>query len=186
MEQEINERKPLSKKMRFDVFKRDGFQCQYCGATPPSVVLEVDHIHPVSKGGKNRVDNLLTSCFECNRGKAAGLLTVAPQTVVEKAAVMAEKMDQLKAFDKLQRTKRKNEELAIDSIESAFRVHFKDSYFMTSFRESVRTFLQSMSVYEIENAMHRACSKINNREDAVKYFCGICWNVIKGSGYGAR
>ncbi len=34
------ERKPLSKKMRFDVFKRDGFQCQYCGAMPPNIVLE--------------------------------------------------------------------------------------------------------------------------------------------------
>ena len=40
-----NIRVPMSKKMRFDVFKRDGFQCQYCGSTPPSVVLEVDHIH---------------------------------------------------------------------------------------------------------------------------------------------
>lgn len=172
------ERKPLSKKMRFDVFKRDGFQCQYCGSTPPGVVLEVDHIHPVSKGGKNRVDNLITSCFECNRGKAAGLLTAAPQTVADKAAVIAEKMAQLKAFEKLQRDKRKSEEQSIDMVEQTFRGYFAFS-FKERFRESVRIFLQYMTVYELMDAMNRACAKIRNQEDAIKYFCGICWKTIK-------
>lgn len=63
------ERKPLSKKLRFEVFKRDAFTCQYCGKKAPDVVLEVDHIKPVSKGGKNELLNLVTACFECNRGK---------------------------------------------------------------------------------------------------------------------
>jgi 5-methylcytosine-specific restriction endonuclease McrA len=61
------DRIPVSKKTRFDVFKRDFFTCQYCGLTPPAAVLEIDHIHPVSKGGKNGIDNLITSCFDCNR-----------------------------------------------------------------------------------------------------------------------
>lgn len=63
------DRKPLSKKLRFEVFKRDAFTCQYCGKKAPDVVLEVDHIKPVSKGGKNELLNLVTACFECNRGK---------------------------------------------------------------------------------------------------------------------
>ena len=37
------ERKPLSKKIRFEVFKRDAFTCQYCGQMAPDVLLEVDH-----------------------------------------------------------------------------------------------------------------------------------------------
>ena len=49
----------LTKKIRFEVFKRDGFQCGYCGNTPPKVVLEVDHIEPISKGGKDDMNNLL-------------------------------------------------------------------------------------------------------------------------------
>ncbi|MDE2468816.1 MAG: HNH endonuclease, partial [Bradyrhizobium sp.] len=69
------ERKAISKKMRFSVFKRDCFKCQYCGKTPPTVVLEIDHIVPVSAGGENGIDNLLTACFECNRGKGAELLS---------------------------------------------------------------------------------------------------------------
>lgn len=66
-----NKRKPISKKIRFEVFKRDKFTCQYCGRSAPDVVLEVDHIKPVSKGGENDLLNYVTSCYECNRGKGA-------------------------------------------------------------------------------------------------------------------
>lgn len=64
----------LSKSKRFEIFKRDGFTCQYCGARPPDVVLEVDHIQPRSKGGDDDELNLLTSCVGCNQGKRAKLL----------------------------------------------------------------------------------------------------------------
>jgi len=66
-------RKALSKKIRFEIFKRDKFTCNYCGRSPviDDVVLEVDHIVPVKEGGNNHMLNLLTSCFDCNRGKAA-------------------------------------------------------------------------------------------------------------------
>jgi CRISPR/Cas system Type II protein with McrA/HNH and RuvC-like nuclease domain len=60
----------VSQKTRFDVFKRDGFTCQYCGCKSPEVILEVDHVTPVSKGGTNDFDNLITSCRKCNRGKS--------------------------------------------------------------------------------------------------------------------
>lgn len=63
-------RKSLSKKIRFEVFKRDSFTCQYCGKSAPNIVLEIDHIEPVSKGGSNNLLNLITSCYECNRGKS--------------------------------------------------------------------------------------------------------------------
>ena len=68
-------RKGLSKKTRFEVFKRDSFTCQYCGKASPSAILVIDHIHPVSKGG-NETDilNLITSCEECNSGKGDRLI----------------------------------------------------------------------------------------------------------------
>ena len=62
-------REPISKKLRFEIFKRDKFQCQYCGKVAPDVILEVDHIKPVVDGGDNNIMNLVTSCFDCNRGK---------------------------------------------------------------------------------------------------------------------
>ena len=41
--------KYMKKSLRFDVFNRDGFTCQYCGKKPPECILEVDHILPKSK-----------------------------------------------------------------------------------------------------------------------------------------
>jgi hypothetical protein len=63
-------RKGLSKKVRFEVFKRDSFTCQYCGEKAPDIILHVDHINPVSKGGTNEILNLITSCQNCNLGKS--------------------------------------------------------------------------------------------------------------------
>lgn len=61
----------LSPKIRYEVLLRDGFKCQYCGNTQfDGTKLEIDHIVPYSKGGSNDKDNLITSCFECNRGKS--------------------------------------------------------------------------------------------------------------------
>jgi len=62
-------RESLSKKIRFEVFKRDKFTCQYCGEKSPDVVLNCHHIEPVAKGGTDDITNLITSCFDCNNGK---------------------------------------------------------------------------------------------------------------------
>lgn len=62
-----NERKAIPNYIRFQVFKRDRFTCQYCGKS--GVELEVDHIHPLASGGTNDLDNLITACKDCNRGK---------------------------------------------------------------------------------------------------------------------
>lgn len=70
----MSKRKTLSKTLRFEVFKRDRFTCQYCGAKAPEVVLHADHIHPVAEGGEDTILNLVTACAGCNGGKGARLL----------------------------------------------------------------------------------------------------------------
>ncbi len=66
----MTKRKTLTKKIRFEIFKRDSFTCQYCGKKAPEVILHIDHIIPIAKGGTNDISNLITSCFECNSGKS--------------------------------------------------------------------------------------------------------------------
>jgi len=56
-------------KLRFNIFQRDKWICFYCGRRPPECILEIDHLHPKSKGGKNEIKNYITSCRECNLGK---------------------------------------------------------------------------------------------------------------------
>jgi len=85
-------RKPLSKKLRFEVFKRDCFKCQYCGASSPDVILHVDHINPVKHGGKNDILNLATSCADCNLGKGATKLD--DKSVIEKQRIQLEELSE--------------------------------------------------------------------------------------------
>jgi hypothetical protein len=61
----------VSPTLRFQVFRRDGFRCTYCGRAPPDVVLHADHVVPYSAGGPTTLDNLRTACLDCNIGKGA-------------------------------------------------------------------------------------------------------------------
>lgn len=94
---QANKRKSMSKKVRFEVFKRDSFICQYCGQSAPDVILHVDHINPVSKGGDNDIMNLVTSCQACNSGKSDRLLTDSAAIDKQKAQLdeLNEKRQQL-------------------------------------------------------------------------------------------
>lgn len=66
------QRKLMSDSLRYDIMKRDGFRCQLCGASAKDgVKLHVDHIVPVSKGGKTVRQNLRTLCERCNLGKGS-------------------------------------------------------------------------------------------------------------------
>ena len=65
------ERAKMTDSLRYDILKRDNFRCQICGSTQQDgVKLHVDHIVPVSKGGKTEPSNLQTLCDRCNMGKS--------------------------------------------------------------------------------------------------------------------
>lgn len=48
------------------VFERDGYKCHYCGKQLTRFSATLDHIQPVSKGGDNSFENLITACLHCN------------------------------------------------------------------------------------------------------------------------
>lgn len=60
----------VGKRLRFEILKRDGFRCRYCGATPLVAGLRVDHVHPRAQGGTDDPANLISSCHDCNAGKS--------------------------------------------------------------------------------------------------------------------
>jgi 5-methylcytosine-specific restriction endonuclease McrA len=65
------ERSKVTAGLRTEVLKRDNYRCKKCGATAnDGVMLHVDHIIPVSKGGKTELTNLQTLCDSCNLGKS--------------------------------------------------------------------------------------------------------------------
>ena len=90
----MSKRIAIPKKTRFEVFKRDSFTCQYCGRKAPDVILVIDHIEPVSKGGTNDILNLITSCRDCNAGKSDRRL--ADTTVLDKRRQQLEELQERK------------------------------------------------------------------------------------------
>ena len=54
---------------RINVFARDEFRCQYCGARRPVHELNYDHVVPRVQGGKTVWENIVTSCYDCNARK---------------------------------------------------------------------------------------------------------------------
>jgi len=54
---------------RSRVFERDSYQCQYCSKQLTRFTATLDHITPVSAGGGNEYDNVITACRECNSKK---------------------------------------------------------------------------------------------------------------------
>lgn len=173
----------ISKKLRFEVFKRDGFKCCYCGKTPPSVVLEADHIDPKSKGGKDDINNLITACFDCNRGKRNIRLDKIPQKLTDNLEVLKEKENQLKEYRNFIAKIERRVEKDITEIDDIYSDQYPGWGFADNFKViTLRRFLDLMSKHEIIQALQIAFSKFPTDETRViRYFCGICWHRIRGT-----
>lgn len=68
------ERAKMTADLREYIKKRDRYTCQQCGISirdEPHLLLEVDHIVPISCGGRTELDNLQTLCWKCNRRKGS-------------------------------------------------------------------------------------------------------------------
>lgn len=65
----------VSKRLRFEVLRRDNHTCQYCGEQAPDVTLHVDHVKPKTLGGTDGPENLITACKDCNAGKSSTILS---------------------------------------------------------------------------------------------------------------
>jgi len=173
-------RKAVSKKTRFEVFKRDNFTCQYCSAKPPKVPLEIDHLLPVCKKGTNHIDNLITACFDCNRGKGGNELTSVPKTVIEKSEGKKIALQQYKEYQKILALEKVQIDLDIDLVQNVYSSVFNGWEFTDKFRISVKKFIISLGIETVIESMETACNRMYHEDKALSYFCGICWNKIKG------
>lgn len=66
----------MTSSLRRKIKERDGYKCRYCKISlndEPNLLLEIDHIIPLSKGGLTIEDNLQTLCWKCNRSKGTKL-----------------------------------------------------------------------------------------------------------------
>lgn len=94
----------VSKRLRYEILRRDNYTCQYCGAKAPDVPLRVDHVTPVALGGSDDPTNLATSCEPCNSGKTsttpdAPLVAAVADDALRWAAAMKQAAAEMEALD---------------------------------------------------------------------------------------
>lgn len=175
-------RKSISKGVRFDVFERNSFTCAYCGRKPPDATLEVDHILPVSKGGSNDMSNLITSCFDCNRGKAAKIIKCSNKT----QKIINERIEQANAMaiwqSKVTIMLNKQAEFLFDHWSCIFdNVYVLDA----NCKSRIKKLLRQFTVDEITDAMEISADyyiedfdNVSGLEwdNAIDRIGGICYN----------
>lgn len=183
----------LSRRKRFSVFRRDNFTCLYCGRTPPAVVLEVDHVHPRSKGGDDSLPNLATSCFDCNRGKSNIPLSDRKRMAPDRAAIerVEEEAAQLRAY----RRHLKKRDREIDSLIWDLHLAWNRAFDGTvkpdgalqcdawwPAERTLRIFLKRLPVVTILDVIERTGEKLRGRSSGNRprmYFYKVCWSKIR-------
>lgn len=165
----MHKRKSLTKKVRFEVFKRDSFKCQYCGSSAPDVILHVDHIDPISKGGDNSIINLITSCDDCNFGKSD--IRLSDDSAVKK---QKEQLDELnKRREQLQMMVKWRQEIKL--IDEQYVESFCDQYkeLVPGWRINdrgiliVKSLLRKYSYAHIVSALESAVDKLQFNDDLI-------------------
>lgn len=150
----MSKRKPLSKTVRFEVFKRDRFTCQYCGAKAPDAVLHADHIHPVAEGGTNDILNLVTACAACNGGKGARLLD--DRSAVERQRAQLEELQERREqLEMMLEWRDQAEREKLDTVEEvSARVGDRGGFLPNeNGRATIRRWLKTYNVAEVLAAL---------------------------------
>lgn len=174
----MSKRKSLRKSVRFEVFKRDSFTCQYCGKKAPDTVLHVDHINPVSKGGDNEIINLVTSCEACNLGKSDRLLSDSSSIEKQRAQLeeLNERREQLEMMlawrDSLKDLNNEAMELVVGHIEANM-----DGFTVNDTgRKSILKWMKRFSVEELFTATDISSERLPpnpDHDDINSYFDAI-------------
>ena len=193
----MGKRKPISKKIRFEVFKRDNFTCQYCGRSAPDVLLHVDHINPVANGGDNNILNLVTSCSDCNGGKGAKLLS--DNSIITKQRKQLEEINerrvQLELMLQWREELEKEYEWQIDKADDLLRRNavFKgkpipqDKPIPLIFRAELKRLIKAFGLIEVMDALDVAKGQYANEiAICIGKLGGICYNRRKARELGVK
>lgn len=104
----------VSKRLRYEVLRRDNHTCRYCGAAAPDVKLTVDHIVPETLGGTDEASNLVAACQDCNAGKSSSTADAALVEDVDQDAMRWS--NAMKRAAETQRGQRQDLEFAVTHL----------------------------------------------------------------------
>lgn len=153
--------KAVSKKIRFEVFKRDKFTCQYCGRSAPDVTLQADHINPKSKGGKNDLLNLITSCLDCNQGKSDRILSddTALKKRKQQLDQLQERREQLEMMMEWHKSLIDLEEQTVTGLSDFWQQLVPGYYLNEAGLENLKRWVKKFGINEVIEAMKISTSQ---------------------------
>lgn len=159
----------VSRSLRFQVLRRDGHRCHYCGATAAQAKLTVDHITAVALGGTDTADNLVTACEPCNGGKSA---TPADAALV---AQVQERDTQFRAAVEVV--------TEVDRRARWFAEAFLDAWDLgelpPGWRKTIDAYRQQGLTSDAWDDIVAIARNKPNLDDPFRYCCGIARNQVK-------
>lgn len=172
--------KPISRRLRFEIIRRDGNRCTYCGNGPPDVTLTVDHVIPRALGGTNEPSNLVTACKDCNAGKSS---TSPDEHVVdavdERARQWATALERAAAERREAWAYVESMVRKFDDTWSSWKAGDlsvpRDDDWSKSIEQFIAVGLDSADLAHFIPIAMRSKAPFG---DKWKYFCGCCWREI--------
>jgi hypothetical protein len=174
----------VSKRLRFEILRRDNHQCRYCGAAAPEAVLTVDHVKPEALGGTDEAANLVAACMDCNAGKSSTAPDAAFVADVERDAVRWARAMNAAARSMVE------EQYVSEQRNAGFSAHWgnwtyggamaKPIPLPTNWHVSVdRLRAAGLS----DELLHKALEVAMNArgvdiENTFRYFCGVAWRMV--------
>lgn len=171
----------VTKRVRFEVLRRDNYTCRYCGAKAEASPLTVDHVVPVSLGGGDDPSNLVTACADCNSGKTS---TVPDQPLVEQVAddalrwaraMNAAATERAAAFEA---SRQVGDEFR--ALWDAWTIDGERVALPPGWLKSVNNLMAAgLGLHDFEELIEVAMG--SRARDTWKYFCGCCWKRVQKS-----
>lgn len=172
-------RASTGKRLRFEILKRDGFKCRYCGIDAVAGPLQVDHVIPVAEGGSTVAENLVAACSSCNGGKSSVLLDESRVGKNTPTSAMREHAKQIRAY----LSAVKERDLAMNEMsEYVLSVWTQNvgSYIQNSLKHAMPSHIAEHGLDAVMTAIYAlAKADIGNTEERSKYFYGVLRNLRK-------
>lgn len=168
--------RPISRRLRFEILRRDGHTCRYCGAKAPEATLTVDHVIPRTLGGADDPTNLVAACTDCNAGKSS---TAPDSTVVadvDSAALLFAKALEVAT------ARRIADRDAVTAVVREFNnewLEYNDPPRPNNWAGSIERFIACGLT--LDDLMHFIIAAVTSKASwgqIWRYFCGCCWNEI--------
>lgn len=176
----------VSKRLRYEVLRRDNHTCRYCGATAPDAPLRIDHVTPIALGGSDQPDNLVTACQDCNSGKtsmpadATHVADVA-QDALRWAEAMKQAAEELRAAGAPKRAYRSAFQQAWSEWKSERSGKSEPFDLPDGWKTSLDNFREAGLPGDVwPDIIEKAMTNKTVRADNVfRYCCGIAWRIVR-------